>query len=91
MPARKGSKLKRRPQRFRTRKDGLHINIQKQLLIDLESQTFAADVPPGLIVESRPELYGDPSKPEDAKLVKSCSDKIRRLRELKVKDPQEYW
>mgnify|MGYP005846329533 CR=1 FL=1 len=92
MPLAKGTKLtKRSPQLYRTRADGLHIDIQKKLLLDLECGKFDNNTLPSEIVESRTDWYGHPKKKAQAKLVTSVKDKIRRLRELKAKDPAEYW
>jgi len=92
MPLKKGSKIKKRtPQFLRTRADSeLKIETQQQILIDLESDKFK-DALPSLIIASNKHIYGDPSNPEDQKLVRAVADKIRRLRERKAEDPKEYW
>jgi hypothetical protein len=78
MPPKKG--FARSPEYFRTRVGGLDRNIQKLLLVDLESN--AATVHPQFIVDLRPEY--DPVK-------RSVKDRIRYFRSLKNDNPAEYW
>ena len=92
MPLKKGSKIEQRtPELLRTRSDSSPSRQAiAQIVIDLESPPFnttlsnlAAD-----IVPANPNLCGDPA---DKALVKAVGGRVRRLRELKGKDPEEYW
>lgn len=85
---RKGSKVVKSPDSFRTHSGGLALHVQRQLLIDLECQGEAK--PPADIVALRPELYGDSSN-ASLKQRRSVRDRIQYLRGLKRSDPPSYW
>ena len=92
MPLKKGSKIEQRtPELLRTRSDSsLSRQAIAQIIIDLESPPFSTTLsnPAADIVRANPNLYGDPA---DKALVKAVGGRVQRLRELKGKDPEEYW
>lgn len=100
MPITKGKKIgpNTTASSLRTRSDGLPVDIQRQIYLDLEDAQFEFDSNTSLskvtrtVTENRPGLYGlgDDKTTADVKLFNSVSNKIRRLRERKKSDPSEY-
>ena len=100
MPITKGKKIgpNTTASSLRTRSDGLPVDIQRQIYLDLEDAQFEFDSNTSLskvtqtVTENRPGLcgLGDDKTTADVKLFNSVSNKIRRLRERKKSDPSEY-
>lgn len=86
MPLRKGQRIPNRtPQSHRTRKDGLELYIQQQLILDIEA--FGKTLTAAQIAAKRPSLYGE----SGTKLNKAVRNKHFYYLTLKQNNPKEYW
>lgn len=90
-PSTPSSASKRTTNAFRTRADSiLGVTVQKQLLVDLESDIGKNNWT--AVLTLRPE-YGDAnsSDPHLVKLNKAAYDRLRAFRKIKEQEPKEYW
>jgi hypothetical protein len=79
------SRMLSSPNKYRPRKDGLPQNIQRQLLIDIEGSGKGQTC--GQICDKRPQFYG--LKGSD--LRRRVQNKHQNYKDLKKRDPSEYW
>lgn len=81
----KGKKIpNRRPQENRTRSDGIDLDLQHQIILDIE--IWGADKGPTHIVDRR-SIYGE----KDSELHKKVHRKARTYLTLKQENSDAHW